>query len=217
MSCRLISHGALSAYDGVASGGAGLRESHMGFMIRAVLADIPSGDYKGVGPTFGRVWRPENNATPGSIPPYVSSPGKACFRTEEWGNHIVPYPQFEYLRENSDSPTASDEQEYRIYASCKRFCGEMYSRYAVGVLSAGLQYPILYDTGDVQSNNWALAPYCMNEALALFDIGGADKAHDYTIDILNLSAYQVEATCRVPDMRFIGRKATRKKAHREGG
>ena len=190
ISCQLISHGYFAAYPGSL-------ESHMGFMLRSVISDIPAGKYKGVGPIFGKVWCGTG------VPPYVTGT-YPCFQIEEWGNTIVP-PTFEYLRTNSNSPTVHDGVRYRLWMSCKRFAGEVYSRYVVGMLNSGSQYTPFFDTGDVQSNNWAMDRN--NEALSLFDVGnspGNAKVSDYTLEVVNLNAHQIPAYCRIPDQRFSG-------------
>jgi hypothetical protein len=199
ISCEIRFNDYFSAFDGQRNDGR-WREAHGGFMLRSVLEDLPLGQYKGHGPIFGRVWRPENN--PNGLPPgaYGTAPPGARMQLESWGVGIVP-PEFEYLRLRSHSPVLEDGRLYKLFASSKRFQGEVFSRYAIKVLNAHAQFELLFDTGDVQDNNWGLDRW--RESLTLFDAAGTDNRHLYSIQISNLAAVQRAAHCVLTDMRHM--------------
>lgn len=168
-------------------------EGHMGFMLRSTIENLATGQYRGHGPIFGSVWRPENN--PGGVFPSAAR-ALPCAQLESWGVGVVP-PSFEYLRKGSGSPVLSDAR-FKLFASSKRYGGELYNRYAVSRLNSASQYDPPHDTGDVLDNNWGIDRN--RETLTLFDAAGAPK-QPYAIRVHNLRARQVPAMCLVPDLR----------------
>lgn len=173
------------------------REGHMGFMLRATVANLSTAQYRGHGPIFGSPWRPENNPNGGFKTAAKNLP---CGQLESWGVGVVPN-DFEYLRKDSASPVMVDGR-YKLMTSSKRYNGEIYSRYAISKLNAGSQYDPTFDTGDVLDNNWGIER--ANETLVIFDAApGSEAAVPYSIRIHNLRVSQCPATCLIPDLRRI--------------
>lgn len=195
VTCELTFHGYFAATDGRKPDGTP-REAHMGFMLRSSLDAIPAGPYRGHGPIFGRVWQDAGSRPPkaaGAAPPGPRG------QLETWGAGVVP-EDFEYLRRGSYTPVLRDGVPYKLCTSSKRFQGEVFCRYFMTELGSGGQYQLLFDSGDVQDNNWALNRF--NETLTLFDTGGAPQ-HDYRIRVGNLQAFQRPATGLQTDMRAM--------------
>jgi hypothetical protein len=170
-------------------------DGHMGVMLRASLDGIANGRYRGHGAIFG-------NVGPNSLLGFFFNaelPGyKPLGLIETWGVGYVP-ANFRSLMPRSASPQLQDWTRYKISVQSTHTILN-YVRYRIHRLNiAKGQYELVFDTGDVLDNNWAVD--MGQQSVVFFDASlPGTAACPYTVRIINPLATWSGAEVELPDL-----------------
>ena len=124
------------------------KEGHLVIQTRSTLANIPSGNFRGIGWIAGSLWQ-HGEPAPFGIGDFTK---KACI--EDWQNGAKPSEDWPFLKPQSVTPPLEDGQTYHVVFTSEPAPGGWATRLWFGNFDSGI---ILSDNQNIDPNEQAVA------------------------------------------------------------
>ena len=107
------------------------KEGHLVVQTRSTLANLPTGNFRGIGWIAGSLWQ-QGQPAPFGIGDFTR---RACI--EDWQNGQLPFPDWPFLKPASVTPRLKDGYSYHVVFECKPAPGGWMARLRFGNFNSG--------------------------------------------------------------------------------